>query len=732
MISRRILRVLVVLSLLASPCLAAPWHAGGWSDRAEVMIRDENRTVDVATVRIHHVGRAAPDGRDYRIFDDAGHAVPYQLDFHDPKRDTFISFRTPKSTDRVYVYFGNHRAEPDPMAAVFDITPGAPGAPGSPGSGAPKPGRMADGWIPRAGLILITMRRPPDAPNPTLVQELIPLIAKSPGLDGAGYRAGIADSWNPFGDSDHYISIYRGWIRIPHDGPWTFATASNEASFSFINGGTLIHWPGRHTDERARRGQRNAQHQLAAGDHFIEYYHEETTLAQMAFLGVKAPGNDKFERINELVRQPRRSRVVRHERASGELSVTIEPTLVDVIQPQGPFGPQYTRFRFVAATDRSTLRGWNLRWSTGDGPELQGPAVEYVYLSTGPRQVTLHATPPQGDAITLNWPLDVFTVEQPGMGFAQGKMSDYIAAAEGYDVAAMRTSAAAALAAFHMEAGNYPLAARCAHRALQRDDVSDADRARLALIVVGDAGTFGWLWTGDFEMDKLASARSHLGAALASAPESAVKLEIIARLIRLSGAGMNDTAEAARLHELAGGIVRDSGSAGPMRLAHRQVMLAMGDVYLRSQRFPDATTSYEMAERMAANPYPAQVRAARSGSYPQRVRHHLTEGRLADAASAVAAWCDELPADMVNGASLFWQGKVSLASDRPLEARRALELAVRVGTGTEHEAEARWLLAESCRRLGDAGAREAALRGLIATGIAGEWRDKAIAALTNP
>src|SRR5262249_25335202 len=148
-----------------------------------------------------------------------------------------------------YVYFGNPQAERAAEQVVVDPAPGA---------GPPK-----GAWIPKYGLVLTTLVRPkPDRPeqedNPTTVEELAKMLAASPAGYGSRYQHRIPDGFNPFGASDYYLSVYRGWIDIPAAGQYKFCTASNEASFSFLDGKTLVHWPGRHTAARGTYGQKNA------------------------------------------------------------------------------------------------------------------------------------------------------------------------------------------------------------------------------------------------------------------------------------------------------------------------------------------------------------------------------------------------------------------------------------------------------------------------------------------
>ena len=91
------------------------------------------------------------------------------------------------------------------------------------------------------------------------------LIAGSKAKDGARWQRHVADGYNPFGSSDYYISIYRGWVRTPKAGPYQFCTVSNKASFSFLDGKPLVHWPGQHTVERGVHGEVNAKVELTAG-----------------------------------------------------------------------------------------------------------------------------------------------------------------------------------------------------------------------------------------------------------------------------------------------------------------------------------------------------------------------------------------------------------------------------------------------------------------------------------
>ena len=48
-------------------------------------------------------------------------------------------------------------------------------------------------------------------------------------LEGAGFRPGISDGFNPFGFSDHYISVYEGYSALSRRGNTRFARSATTA-----------------------------------------------------------------------------------------------------------------------------------------------------------------------------------------------------------------------------------------------------------------------------------------------------------------------------------------------------------------------------------------------------------------------------------------------------------------------------------------------------------------------
>ncbi len=359
----------------------------------------------------------------------AGKPLPFQLCFHDSERYSLLSFQCDNAKGRYFVYFDNPKAS----RASEQVTEDA-----APGTGPPK-----GAWIPKFGFVLQTIQRP-EGDNPRKVEELAKLMAGSKAKYGARYQRQVSEGYNPFGPSDYYISIYRGWVRVPKAGKYQFCTVSNEASFSFLDGKELIHWPGRHTVDRGSRGEVNTLVDLTAGLHHLEYYHEEVTLEQMAFLGWRPSADEgPFSPIPEsFYTVPHEGVVKGYEAAKGPLA-TFEPVISDSVWLAERSEGQYTRVVFQVGT--GLLAGATIEWDFGDGQKASGAKVEHVYLTLGTPIVTLTATAGT-KKLTTRWPLLIFEIEHVTDQYKEGRPKDYVKLVKGYDRARLGAEALKELA----------------------------------------------------------------------------------------------------------------------------------------------------------------------------------------------------------------------------------------------------------------------------------------------
>jgi tetratricopeptide (TPR) repeat protein len=702
----------IVLSSLAllwvsSTHAADTWHLSGWQARAvvEVTAPAAEPGVDTAGVRILCQGRAKADGSDYRVLDAAGKPVPFQLMFHDAARYSLLSFRCTDPKQRYFVYFGNPAAARAPEQVVVNPAPG---------TGPPK-----GAWLPKYGFVLETIQRP-EGDNPRTVAEMAKLMEGSKARYGARYQRRVADGYNPFGPSDYYISVYRGWVHVPKAGKYQFCTVSNEASFSFLDGKELVHWPGRHTVDRGARGEINAAVELSAGPHYLEYYHEEVTLEQMAYLGWR-PSADTgpFSPIPEsFYTAPHSAVATRYEDPKSPLTA-FEPVITDSVWPLERQEGQYTRCRFQVAKNTALPAGTTYQWDFGDGQKAAGPETEHVYLTLGTHTVTLTAQGPAG-ASTTRWPLLVFEIEHVTDQFKEGRPKDYAKLARTYDRSKLDAQALEELAYLFAESEEPGEALEVGKTFLQRfPQAKPARQARVRRLIADCALRLG---RGSVE-----EAIANYQASLTKETPPAERLDVLARLIRLVGVERKMPDRAGPLIAEVEKTAKEVRLDDETRAAYRRAVIAAGDVLLWQGKRDGARDLYDRAERrpLCRNPIPGQVKAARVGAYPNSLREYIAGGNYGAALDLVDRWDETFPTEKVKGHTFYWRGKVLALRGQPQDAERYLEFAVRLTVGADFESEARWLLAQTLEQLGRKGEARAELARLVATGLNDEFTRRA-------
>jgi hypothetical protein len=688
----------------ASALAAEPWHLQGWQARARVEILQPSTDagVDTAGVKILCQGLVKADGSDYRVVDAGGKPVPFQIMFHDAARYSLISFRAANSRQNYFIYFGNPTAQRATEEVVVDAKPGA-----GPPNGA---------WIPRYGLVLETMQRP-KGDNPKTPADMAKLLAGSKAKYGARYQRRISDGYNGFGPSDYYLSVYRGWMQIPRSGKYQFCTVSNEASFSFLDGKELVHWPGRHTVERGIHGEKNALVELSAGLHYIEYYHEEVTLDQMAFLGWR-PSEDKgpFSAIPESVyTAPHAGEVTHYEQAQGPL-LRFEPTITDSIWPSERHEGQYTRCRFQVAKASAYPSGTIFRWDFGDGQLAQGSEVEHVYLALGTYPVALTA---QGTSSSASWPLEIYEIENVTDQFKEGIPKDYARLARNYDRAKLDAPALKELAFLFAENEEPALAIE-----VGRDFVTRfANSPPLVLARVRRLMADCSLQLGKEGVDQ---AVAHYQASIIPEMPLTERLDVLARLTRLLGIECNQPEKAGTILAQVQEAVRTGRMTEEARAAYRRAVIAAGDVLLWHGKASGAQDLYLQAEKeLSPQLIPAQVRSARVGAYPNSIREFIASANYGVALDVVNRWEETFPTDKPKGQTFFWRGKLLTLRQQPNEAARYLARAIGLGIGADFESEARWLLAQTLEQLQKPEDARKELAKLVASGIQDKYAQQA-------
>jgi tetratricopeptide (TPR) repeat protein len=670
------------MPLVAGAAAAAqpdPWHLAGWQSRAVVEIPNPlpQPGIDVAAVKILCLGRAKPDGADYRVLDAAGQPLPFQLVYHDAAHYSLISFRVLDPRARHFIYFDNPGAMPPPERVAADPRPGA--------------GPQKGAWIPHYGLVFATIQRP-EGKNPATVEELSAMIAASRASYGARYQRRIADGYNPFGPSDYYMSLYRGWLWIPAKGKYWFCTDSNEASFSFVDGRDLVHWPGRHTVERGLHGEKNAAVELDAGPHYIEYYQEEVTLEQMAFLGWRRGPAGSFSAIPESAYPPpHEATVTRYESPDGILAA-FEPVILDSIWPENRPSAQYTRCRFTAVPTGTLPETALCRWDFGDGQTAAGPSVEHAYLRLGERAVTLAVSElPRGGH--TRWPLLVYEIQQVTDQMPAGRIGDYAALARTYDPSGLDTGSLEELV-FVLSDGGFPAEAMAAGREFLDRCPAAAPETRAGVLrrMADSARRLG--------PPGFAEAATNYQDAIRIDPRPSAKLECLAALIAVVGVEQRQPEKTGDLLRQAEDIAREAAKTPETLAGWRRVLIAAGDAALWNHQRGPAAELYRRAEVVSSPVIPPSVRAARLGAYPDTVRDYLKASDFRAALETLDTWEEVFPEERAVGHSLFWRGKTFWLQGKPQEASRFLSLSAELASGGDFETECRWLLGQTLDKLG--------------------------------
>jgi PKD repeat protein len=692
--------IFVILSSLglSSFVIADDWHLADWSVRATVEIAEPVGGVDTAAVKVLCQGGVKPDGSDFRVLNAAGEAVPFQLTFHNASRYALIAFKaeSPNAGQRFYIYYGNEGADRAAEQVVADSKPGTGPPNGS--------------WTPRAGLTFATMQRV-EVENPETVEELALLMSHSKEQYGARYQRRVSDGNNPFGPSDYYISVYRGWINIPKAGKYKFCTASNEASFSFLDGKELIHWPGRHTSERGARGEMNAEVDLTAGLHYLEYYHEEVMLKQVAFLGWSPPGSPAghFAAIPESVYTvPHSASVVRYETKEGPLA-HFEPDILDSIWPQDRHEGQYTRVKFTVGDLQAFPDGTIFRWSFADGETATGAECEHVYLSLGRYDVTLTAEGPAGST-SSSWPLEIYELQHVTDDIKQGRPSEYAAIAASYDPAKLDAANLKELAHLFAEGDRPQDALRVGQIFVDRFSSSNAEmlpRVRRLMAMCA-------LEAGDEGVD---AAIANFQASITEATPPVEKIDSLAQLILLLGIDRKQSDKTKDLLAQVEETTKNSVVDEEVKAAYRRAINAAGDVLLWNGKRADARSFYKRVEVIRGKFIPQQVRSARVGAYPKSIRDYLAAGDYDAALDIVDQWEDQFATEKVKGHTFFWRGTILAERHQYRDAARYLARSLGLASGAGFETEARWRLAISLGKLDKKKEAEAELAKLVATGL---------------
>lgn len=709
------------------------WWNTAWPYRVRVECAPGEGDVAWATLMLG--GRTTPDGRDIRVMDAGGNLQPFRIAHHDPWHQTVIQFKvSPMQASAVWVYYGNADAEQlyDPdlnaaqvreLLAVWQRTElerirsaerrqtammrlgqmhGALADAKARGTfsqerlddmqkqiddysrqveatyvppEARRP-QIAEPFDPQRGLLL-TIYRKAVPRHPKTLDELQQMIGAATN-EGAAYRTAIADGYNPFGASDHYISRYDGYLRIEQPGEYAFCSVSSDGSWIVVNDRTLLSWPGPHGWGGSERGQKHGKIKLDAGVARIAYFHEKGTGRTLAYLAWMPPGAERFEPIPpEQWLSARRAEAAMYEGHRMPVFAAADVKLLSSYWVIDSDNQQTTLLEFSDRSSAGPNEPLVARWSFGDGLEAEGPKVEHLYFRLGRPRVTLTVSNPRGQSDSVTFAPPVFTVDVQAAEFPLGEVNAYNKLAADYDGQKMHVEDLSALAWYWCYQEQWEQMILAAEAMVKRFPGHE-HAAPLA-----GQGAAAMLRPERFNPE---SARQLLMAAAEAAPSSLWRYRLRVQLAHLLTWHLHDPSQAEAL-------VRPILDNTADRLTRRDAMIALGDIALAHGDLQAAHHHYEKARDLAPRATAQPEELAKAGGYPFTVEDFLARGEYEWALRTIDQWEEQFPTQKIEGYSFFLRGKVVFVQKPSDLALHWLDLAEQVNPKAIHVPEAVWLRA---------------------------------------
>jgi hypothetical protein len=292
----------------------------------------------------------------FGIFDAGGNPVAFRTVWSAQGEASRVCFDTSSGATTYYVCFGA----------------GLPTASGS--------------WEPEAGVLLETRPCRADLPIDTAPQ--VARVLNTAGAPaGCDFVPNIFLGANPFGPSTDYIATFNGWFTVPKAAPYTFATASDDASLLEVDNRTVAKWLGKHGAQGGTRGEHSGTILLSAGLHQLSYVQIQLDNASAAVAAWKPPGHEHIELMPPSAFAPlARFHSTRFKCASpGAEQLYFDWHSVDHCALDGAIFVQ-VQFRVV-----DNAQGRKYRWHFDDGSEDDGVHPRHFFPQPGLRQVTLEA-----------------------------------------------------------------------------------------------------------------------------------------------------------------------------------------------------------------------------------------------------------------------------------------------------------------------------------------------------
>jgi tetratricopeptide (TPR) repeat protein len=401
------------------------WWNESWPLRRSIVVGDATWGAGpfaTAVVDFPTLGRTDPQGRDLRLFRPDGTPASLRVLSSGFEDRCSIAFESSEKGTWT-LYFGNEHAEPDTAATCTES----------------------------AGLVLEVRERDPRPVSSWADMQAI-LDAPTKTVGRAPWPA-TSLGWNPWSPEKGGVYVFDGWLSVPKDGTYAFATNSLDASFAAIDSRIVCEWLGYHgaTNDAAHQGTI----ELTAGPHRLQYVNAFRDRG-ICVLAWEPPGAKGFTPVSgDAFVGWRRARCGPAESREGPVP-DFDWQIQDDLALEGR---PVTRVRFDALTPIGAVCSWD--W--GDGTNEQGSILDHVYLEEGTFPVTLTVG---GRAVTQKVRVRP-RVGASGATYEQ-RLATYAPIVARYPVAALTPAACFEAGQICHEAGDDEAAARCLRSALER------------------------------------------------------------------------------------------------------------------------------------------------------------------------------------------------------------------------------------------------------------------------
>ncbi len=657
---------LLAITVTAAGRSAGGWWSGGWNCRRAIVIPDKQRKYmgkgSVASLTFNALGRHLPDARDIRVITSRGRQVPVRVLMIGPGDLVTIAFAASDPKASYWVYFSNANSTARRLA--LDI---------------------------RRGILQETWRytgRPAHNPKQAKI-----IFAKPGKLLGRGFCDRVFQGCNPFGPQSRIVSRFTGWFEVRLGGEYTFATASNNASFMLINDELIVSNGGWHRP--LRRGPKSGKVRLKRGLHKMTVGHVNRGGNPIIATYWRTPNSKRYRVISPGAFTP----VVRC--SAGKLQERGKAITVDVsvkrIGESFVSGAYYQRYRFRGDWFATTAKGlkWQWTWDFGDGQTATGQEVDHVFLADGLNEITLTAqsgerrgTRKTRLAVSRNWRLV--------MSSRLDRISEQAAIVAKYNFAVLPGKHVAG--GFEiLRRGSQPEAMlRAAVDSLKRDSLPGKAVTAIVLPAV-DAMK---------KNDDVDSAIDVLlaGAEVSSDPNIAGDMRLRAGLMLLNGAGLIDEAMQQ--------FVRASSMKSKItRQVYRRSQIGIGDVWRFKGNRAKALASYEKAG--FGTDVGKKTVAFLRGSYARHVEEYILSRRYEWAEQYLARWRNNIPADMLAGWHSMLAVRLHMARGQDESAAREAAVLVRVSPTSSYAPQLLATAAEAYEAMKRPAAAKTALQKIV-------------------